>query len=236
MNNENLQLNLNICTSFHPQIDGQSESAFQTIEWMLRCFVTCTQENRTKLLLGLEFVPEQLCKWKNFSPFHTTHGQPPFQRSDIIDSNIQKTWKNQKIMLFFQKITYASKFAETSIERLYESIWDRHKSVDPNFKVGYQELFSAKKWRCLPKNKLVQKFSGPLFVTYGFFQICLYLLELLPQVNHIRNKFQISLLNRCMPRKCREGTILLTKIVKNTENILSHRNWKSQKEIFIQFL
>ena len=51
-----LKVKLNLSTSFHPQTDVQSERAFRKIEEMLRCFVSYTQKDRSRILAGLEFA------------------------------------------------------------------------------------------------------------------------------------------------------------------------------------
>ncbi len=45
---KNLKIRSNLSTAFHPETDGQSERFFRTLQEMLRCFVSCTQQDWSK--------------------------------------------------------------------------------------------------------------------------------------------------------------------------------------------
>lgn len=65
-------------TTFHPQLEGQTERVNQYLEQLLQMFTTKRQDDWADLLPVAEFVYNNaLHSATSFSPFYTTYGYHP---------------------------------------------------------------------------------------------------------------------------------------------------------------
>lgn len=83
-----LQTRLNLSTPFQPQTDGHSESAFRTVQEMLRCFVSNVQNDWYNYLPGLEFTYNNHTNAATkHTPLFLAYGEHPFSLADLLISD-----------------------------------------------------------------------------------------------------------------------------------------------------
>jgi hypothetical protein len=71
-------------SSFHPQIDGQTERANRTLE-MFRHYVGCRQDDWCDKLAYMEFAYNSAkSKTTGQTPFILNYGQEPLKFSDLL--------------------------------------------------------------------------------------------------------------------------------------------------------
>ena len=160
-----LKIRSNLSTAFHPQTDGQSERSFRTLQEMLRCFVSYTQKDWSKLLPGLEFAfKNHVNETTRYSPFFLEYGQNPLSTSDILFSDESSNSKNTD--KFIEEINEATKFAKLAIEQANVRNADNvdSKRREAEFRVGDKVMLSTENLALKPGRvkKLAPKYIGPL--------------------------------------------------------------------------
>jgi hypothetical protein len=157
---------LAMSTAFHPQTDGQSERANQTLEMMLRAFVNQQQNNWDTLLPALEFAyNNSVNPSTGFSPFYLTAGFHPnvpaslLRPTNTVAPSVKEFIESQRVALTLAQ------------EALYDAQERQKRNADKlrrdhDFIVGDQVLINAEDIT-VPANhnqkskKLQAQFIGP---------------------------------------------------------------------------
>ena len=83
---------LNMCTAFHPEIDGQSEVSIWTMDNFLCPYIKAHPEQWVDQLLSAEFVANNSMNVAiGYSPFFLLYGQNPEVPSNLFTSYRQVT-------------------------------------------------------------------------------------------------------------------------------------------------
>ena len=87
-----LGMHLALFTAYHPQTDGQTESANRTLEDMLRTFVNYKQDNWDDCLPAAEFAYNNSQQASTgYTPFYLDCGQHPITPSTLLNPEALQT-------------------------------------------------------------------------------------------------------------------------------------------------
>ena len=134
---------LAMSTAFHPQMDGQTERANQTLEDMLRTFMSYHQDDWDLQLSAAEFACNNAPNSSTgMSPFCMNHGQDPFNPYSMITKFPDEIPAAAKFIEHLSNVTKiatdALVLAKANQERnANKSRWD------VQYNVGDQVLLSA---------------------------------------------------------------------------------------------
>ena len=154
-----------LSTAYHPQSDGQTERANQTLEEILRKQVNATQDNWDSLLPMAEFaINDSISESTWFSPFQLMYGMHPCKPMDMITES-----KAPAADDFLKEMVTAISRARENIVKTQIAMKeqaDKHRR-DHSFKIGDKVLLSTKNLK-LPSThsrKLSPKWVGPFTIT-----------------------------------------------------------------------
>lgn len=158
---------LAISTAFHPQTDGQSERAIQTLKHMLRAYVDHRITNWDLCLSSLEFAYNNSVNASTgFSPFFLNKGFHPRIPAALAGPTASTTVPSLDQFLQNQadNLTLAKATLEEAQDRQAQHA-DNHRR-DHTFTVGDQVLLSTDHTtntvnRNRPSRKLQSQFTGP---------------------------------------------------------------------------
>jgi len=157
---------LALSTAFHPQTDGQSERAIQTLKTMLRNYVDHRISNWDLLLTGSEFAYNNAINASTgFSPFFLNKGFHPRLPSSLLAT---PTTSVPSVNQFIQEQRDALVMAQEHLhdaQLRHSHQADKHRR-DHTFKIGDQVLLStdhstAPADQHRPSRKLQAQFIGP---------------------------------------------------------------------------
>lgn len=165
-----MDIKLAMSTAFHPQTDGQSERANQTLESMLRAFVNQQQNNWDTLLPALEFAyNNSVNPSTGFSPFYLTAGFHPNVPASLLRPTNTAA---PSVKEFVESQRTALSLAQEALHEAQErQKWNADKRRrDHDFKVGDQVLINAEDITIAANHnqkakKLQAQFIGPYTIT-----------------------------------------------------------------------
>ena len=162
-----METKLAISTSFHPQTDGQSERAIQTLKHALRAYVDHKITNWDQCLSGLEFAyNNSVNATTGFSPFYLNKGFHPRVPAALAGPTASSTVPalNQFLQSQADNLTLAKASIANAQDRQAQNADQSRR--DHSFSVGDQVLLSADHTtvaasRNRPSRKLQSQFIGP---------------------------------------------------------------------------
>lgn len=161
-----MDVKLAMSTAFHPQIDGQTERANQTLESILRAFVDHRQTNWDLLLSAAEFAYNNSVNTSTgFSPFLLNYGFHPRVPASLLEPisspnpNVSDFLDSQRLALF----TASENIQKAQNRQAINADASRR---DHDFQVGDQVLLNAEDIviaadRNRKSQKLLLRFIGP---------------------------------------------------------------------------
>ena len=183
-----------LSTAFHPQTDGQTERANQTLEQYLRCYCNDEQRDWAELLPQAEYA-SNACENAalRMSPFEVVLGYQPSltvtSRDETTEGRVPAaTERAQQLQDVTEKLKENWR-QTTNLRAEYHDA--RHKRRE--YAVGDMVLLSTKNLRLpVPKKKMAARFVGPFKVldTVGAQAYRL----ALPAQYRVHNVFHVSLL------------------------------------------
>src|SRR3954468_687818 len=194
---QTLGTKLAMSTAFHPQTDGQTERANQTLEDMLRAFTSYRQDDWDLQLTAAEFAYNNAPNAStSMSPFKINAGRDPLNPYGTITSIPDQVPATHD---FLEEISNATKVAHDALV-LAKAHQERNANKsrrDVQFSVNDQVLLSSAHINLAsqakrPSKKLQHRFIGPYRVTQKISPVA-YKLEL-PDTLKIHPVFYVSLL------------------------------------------
>jgi hypothetical protein len=151
-------------TSFHPQMDGQTERVNQTLETYLRTFINYDQDDWYSLLPLAEFAyNNSVTQATQLTPFYTNYGYHPktiWTTSEESKNPASKAYVHC-IKATHDRATQALEKTKSNMSKYH----DQHHQVAPEYQVGDEVLFNAKNIRTVrPTKKLAPKLYEPFRV------------------------------------------------------------------------
>jgi hypothetical protein len=186
-----------LSTSFHPQTDGQTERANQTLEQYLRCYCTEQQDNWADLLSQAEFASNNSeHPTLRASPFMLLYGWNP----DIASTPLPARGEPQKgrapaavetaKRLREAHDELAKRWKESSDQ---QAKYHNRKHQPKSYNVGDRVMLSTRNLKLqVPKQKLAPRFLGPFRILDAVGSQAYRLA--LPSRMRIHNVFHVSLL------------------------------------------
>jgi hypothetical protein len=242
-----MDVKLAMSTAFHPQTDGQTERANQTLESILRAFVDQRQTNWDLLLSAAEFAYNNSSNaTTGQSPFFLNHGFNPRVPSSLLQPQPSP---NPSVTEFVEAQSTALILAQEAIadaqERQTKNADSRRR--DHNYKVGDQVLLSteditAAADRNRPTKKLQARFIGPYTIVEQHSPVS-FRLELPPSMK-IHDVFHVDRFRPYSPSPEALGPraparpppeIIDGEEEYEAEKILEHRNSKNRMEYLVKW-
>jgi ribosomal protein L21E len=176
---QNLGIEANPSTAYHPQTDGQTKWVNQELEEYLRIYVNERQNDWVDWLPIAQFCHnDRAHSATGFSPFMITTGRHPFK-----GIYTGKETTNQTAEKYIEKFKETWKTTEKNLEQAAERMKRQHdKHVKPSrqYQVGDQVYLDASKIKTTrASKKLDAKFHGP-FKVISMVRKSAYKLELPP--------------------------------------------------------
>ena len=193
-----LDMRLHFTSGYHPEGDGQTERANQTLEQYLRIYCNYQQDNWSELLPLAEFSFNNApSATTGVSPFFANKGYHPnftvYPDRDLTSSSAQSYVTDLDELHTFLR----SEMLEA--QKRYQGPADAKRSPAPDFKVGDQVYLKAKYLRSTrPSKKLSEKYLGPFTIiskpgTHSF------TLRLPDSMRSVHPVFHVSQLEPCVP-------------------------------------
>jgi RNase H-like domain found in reverse transcriptase/Reverse transcriptase (RNA-dependent DNA polymerase)/Integrase zinc binding domain/Chromo (CHRromatin Organisation MOdifier) domain/Retroviral aspartyl protease len=236
---------LAMSTAFHPQTDGQTERANQTLESILRAFVNQRQSNWDLLLSSAEFAYNNATNASTgYSPFFLNSGIHPRVPSSLLQP---QSSTNPTVQEFLDEQSSTLILAKEAIEEAQERQArnaDAHRR-DHGYKVGDQVLLNTENVtveadRNRPTSKLSARFVGPYTIAEQHTPVS-FRLELPPQMK-IHDIFHVDRFRPYHPSPESLGQRTHARpppdIVEGqeefeAESILEHRTRRNRREFLV---
>ncbi|KAL8110718.1 hypothetical protein AgCh_026455 [Apium graveolens] len=198
---ECLGTKLKMSTAYHPQTDGQSERTIQTIKDMLRVCALDFKGNWDEHLPLIEF------SYNN--SYHASIRMPPYEALYGRKCRSPLYWDEVgEKKLLGPELVQQTKDAIILIRKRLEAAQDRQKKnsdlhrKDVEMEIGSLVLLKVSPWKGLvrfgQKGKLSPRYIGPFEILRKVGKVA-YELALPPQLQHIHNVFNVSMLKRYIP-------------------------------------
>jgi hypothetical protein len=133
-------------TSWHPQTDGQTERANQTLETYLRTFINYNQNDWYSLLPLAEFAyNNSVTQATELTPFYTNYGYHP----KTIRTTSKET-KNPASKAYAHWIKATHDSTTQALEKTKDNMgkyYDQHHQPQPQYEEGDEVLLNAKNIR-----------------------------------------------------------------------------------------
>ena len=191
-------MKLHFTSGYHPEGDGQTERANQTLEQYLRMYCNYQQDNWSDLLPLAEFAYNNTpSATTGVSPFFTNKGYHP-SITVHPECNLSLA-RAREYAVNLESLHQYLHEEMAAAQKRYQGPADARRSPAPNFKVGNQVYVKAKYFRSTqPSKKLSEKNLGPypIIAQVGTlsFTICL------PNSMHaVHPVFHVSQLKPAMP-------------------------------------
>jgi len=156
-----LDINLHFTSGYHPEGDGQTERANQTLEQYLRCYCNYQQDNWSQLLPLAEFAynnaPSDVT---GVSPFFANKGYHP-----NISVHPERDIASARAREFAVDLGELHDYLKTNIsdaQKRTQRSADSRRMPAPDFNIGDQTFVKAQFFRTTrPAKKLAEKYLGP---------------------------------------------------------------------------
>ena len=193
-----LDMHLHFTSGYHPQGDGKTERANQTLKQYLWSYCNYQQDNWSKLLPLAEFTYNNApSATTRVSPFFTNKGYHP-NISVYPECDMTSTWAHEYTVDLDSLHQYLHEEMANAQLR-YQGLADAKRSLAPDFKVSDQVYMKAKYFQLTrPSKKLLEKNLGPYPIIA---QVGLLLFTLcLPDAMHpVHPVFHVSQLEPAIP-------------------------------------
>ena len=156
---------LQMSTAYHPQTDGLTERANQTIEQMLRAYVNEEQDNWDDCLDLVEFAYNNARQASTgHSPFYLNHGQNPNTPIQMAMASNAAS-KSPSAMSFLKRMNNQIERAianTAAAQDRQKTFADQHRREE-TYKIGDEVWLSTKEFRMQPgkTKKFAKKYKGP---------------------------------------------------------------------------
>jgi len=156
-----LDIRLHFTSGYHPEGDGQTERANQTLEQYLRIYCNYQQDNWADLLPLAEFAYNNApSATTGVSPFFANKGYHP-----LITINSDAPLSSEHAHSYVTDLVELHSFLHSKMsaaQKHYQGPADAHRAPPPDFKIGDQAFVKAKYFRSTrPSKKLSEKYLGP---------------------------------------------------------------------------
>ena len=192
-----------LSTAYHPQTDGQTERANQTLEAYLRCYVNWQQDNWASMLPAAEYASNSARNASTGkSPFEMVYQFSPTlglnPSNELLNSeNEAARAQAERLDNALEENAQLWESSRRSMEKYYNN---NRKTI--HFKPGDKVRVATKHFRMLrASEKLADKFVGP-FTVIEPVGMNAYRLKLPARYGNIHPTFHVSLLE---PYHMREG-------------------------------
>lgn len=186
-----------LSTAFHPQTDGQTERANQTLEQYLRCYCNADQDNWAEMLPQAEFASNNAVHHAmRKSPFYMLYGFNP--DVNVTTLPVRGEPQGRRMPAAEDAAKRLRNEHEELKQRWEESSKQQRKYYNAkhkarSFRVGDRVLLSTKNLKLkVPRKKLAPRFIGPFRILDAIGSQA-YRLSL-PTRMRIHNVFHVSLL------------------------------------------
>jgi hypothetical protein len=242
-----MDVKLAMSTAFHPQTDGQTERANQTLETILRAFVDQKQTNWDLLLPAAEFAYNNSVNvTTGYSPFFLNSGFHPRVPASLLKP---ESSPNPSVEEFIESQSTALTLAQEAIANAQERQTrnaDAHRR-NHDFKVGDQVLLNAEDItvdadRNRRTKKLQAKFIGPYTVMEQRSPVS-FRLELPPSLK-IHDVFHVDRFRKYIPSPeslgrrtpARPPPDIVNDVEEyEVETILEHRKNRNRQEFLVKW-
>ena len=195
-----LDMKLHFTSGYHPEGDGQTECANQTLKQYLWVYCNYQQSNWSDLLPIVEFAynnaPDATT---GLSPFYANKGYHP-NLSIHPKWDVASTWAWDYVVdldeLHKQLHSHIS-----NVQKWYSASTDKHGTLPPDFKIG-DKVFIRSDNICTtwPSKKLAEKFLGPFEILAQVGSIS-FTLHLPHSMRGIHPIFHVSMLEPSIPNE-----------------------------------
>ncbi|GKC43538.1 putative reverse transcriptase domain-containing protein [Tanacetum coccineum] len=197
---EALGTRLDMSTTYHPQIDGQSKRTIQTLEYMLRAYVLDFEGSWDVHFSLVEFsYNNSYHSSVRCTPFEALYGRKchlPIMWAEVGEGQLIGPELVQETTEKIKQINYRLKTA-----RDHQNSYDDRKMKPLEFSVGDYVLLKVSPWkgvvRFRKKGKLAPRFVGP-FEIIEKVGLVAYWLYLPKELNGVHDTFHVSNLKKCL--------------------------------------
>lgn len=185
-------------TAFHPQTDGASERAIQTVSQILRSMVHADQKNWAKKLPMVELaLNSSISNTTGFAPFELNYPVMPRIMPSFEDTHFKGVKDFVENTKFNLSMAHDA-IIESRVTQTHHA--NKHRRHGDTFKVGEKVYLSTANLN-MPKGrarKLMPKYIGPFVITNANVEKSTYTLDLSKELKdrRIHPTFHISLLRR----------------------------------------
>jgi len=156
-----LDIRLHFTSGYHPEGDGQTERANQTLEQYLRIYCNYQQDNWADLLPLVEFAYNNApSATTGVSPFFANKGYHP-----SITINSDAPLSSERAHSYVTDLAELHSFLRSEMsaaQKRYQGPADARRTPPPDFKIGDQAFVKAKYFcSTRPSKKLSEKYLGP---------------------------------------------------------------------------
>jgi hypothetical protein len=195
-----LDMKLHFTSGYHPEGDGQTERANQTLEQYLRVYCNYQQDNWSELLPLTEFAYNNAPNaTTGLTPFYANKGYHPsitVHPERDIASTRARDFAVDLDDLHRQLRSYIS-----DAQKRYSTSADKRRAAPPEFKVGDKVFVKSDNIRTTrPSKKLAEKYLGPFDIIAQVGSVS-YTLRLPDSMRGIHPVFHVSMLEPSAPNK-----------------------------------
>ena len=197
-----LQVKQRLSSSYHPQTDGQSERANQSLEQYLRAFVNYAQDDWVDWIPIAEFsLNNHISESTGVSPFFANTGRHP-RMTSAVQSKVQtavgpKRLEMRDARAFAEKMSALHVTLRDQLNLSQQSQAEsanQRRQVPHQFEPGDLVFLNTKNLTVArPSRKLDVRYAGPFRVTSRINSVT-YKLDLPLSLSNIDNAFHVSLL------------------------------------------
>ena len=191
-------MKLHFTLGYHPEGDGQTEQANQTLEQYLHMYCNYQQDNWSDLLPLAEFAYNNApSATTGVSPFFTNKGYHP--NITVHPERDLSSARAREYTVDLESLHQYLHEEMAAAQKRYQGPADARRSPAPNFKVGDQVYVKAKYFRSTrPSKKLSEKNLGPypIIAQVGTLSFTIHLPDSMRAVHPV---FHVSQLEPAMP-------------------------------------